>query len=74
MLPLLGMLEFQNLSLADAEAAGFHRLAEAARRCRRCTDATACVHWLKWRGGYGRAPECLNASYLELLKARARPR
>jgi hypothetical protein len=73
MVPLLRMLEFKNLSLSDAEARGFRSLAEAAKRCARCTDRTACIRWLKWRGRHGRAPECLNASYLEELKARARP-
>ena len=54
MLPLLRMLELMNLSLADAEAAGFNRLAEA-------------------RGRNGRAPQCLNASYLEEVRKRSRP-
>jgi hypothetical protein len=73
MVPLLGMLEFKNLSLSDAEAGGFHRLAEAAKRCLRCTERTACIRWLKWRGRYGPAPECLNALYIEELKESRRP-
>ena len=72
MLPLLRILELMNLSLADAEAAGFNRLAEASKRCRRCTDTTACIHWLKWSGRNGRAPECLNASYFEEVRKRSR--
>ena len=46
MVPLLRMLEFKNLSLSDAEARGFRTLAEAAKRCARCTDRTACIRWL----------------------------
>jgi len=72
MVPLLRMLEFKNLSLSDAEAAGFHELAGAAQRCLRCPDATACNRWLKWRGRYGSAPQCLNASYFDWLKERFR--
>jgi hypothetical protein len=36
MLPLLGMLDFNELSSSDAEAAGFRQLGEAAKRCVRC--------------------------------------
>ena len=73
MLPFLRMLEFRGLSLSDAESGGFHRLAEASRRCRHCADATACVRWLKWRGRYGEAPSCPNTLYFEELKERRRP-
>jgi hypothetical protein len=73
MVPLLRMLEFRGLSLTDAEAAGFHLLAAAAQRCRRCMDRDACVRWLKWQGRYGRAPLCPNAPYMEELKERRRP-
>ena len=73
MIPLLRMLEYKNLSLRDAEAAGFHELADAAKRCQRCPDTTACVRWLRWRGAYGRAPWCLNAGYFDWLKERSRP-
>jgi len=71
MLPLLGMLEFNELSLSEAEAAGFRQLGEAAKRCMRCMDRTACIRWLKCRGRYGPAPACPNAGYLEELKWRS---
>jgi Family of unknown function (DUF6455) len=73
MLPLLRMLDFRGLSLRDAEAAGFHRLAQAAQRCQACPDSTACIRWLKWRGKHGRAPLCPNAPYMEELKERRGP-
>ena len=73
MLPLLRMLEFKNLSLSDAEAAGFRQLGEAAKRCLRCMDRTTCIRWLKWRGRHGPAPACLNALYLEELAQRRMP-
>jgi hypothetical protein len=73
MVPLLRMLEYKNLSLRDAEAAGLHQLARAARRCLRCLDTDACVRWLKWHGTYGSAPACLNTDYFEWLKERSRP-
>jgi hypothetical protein len=74
MVPFLRMLETQGLSLGDAEAAGFRELGAAVRRCRRCTDTTACIRWLKWQGRAGhRTPLCLNADYLQQLKERRRP-
>lgn len=73
MLPLLRMLELKNLSMSDAEAGGFDKLAEAAKRCARCTDAMACIRWLKWHGRYGPAPLCVNVAYFDALRARARP-
>jgi uncharacterized protein DUF6455 len=73
MVLLLRMLEKQGLSLSDAEAAGFPELGQAARRCLRCTDTTACTRWLKWQGRYGRAPQCMNIGYFEKLKERFRP-
>ena len=73
MVPLLRMLELKNLSLSDAEAGGFHRLAEAAKRCLRCAERTACIRWLKWRGRYGHAPQCPNTLYMEELRQSRRP-
>ena len=70
MLPLLRMLELKNLSLSDAEAGGFRRLGEAARRCARCVDRTVCIRWLKWHGRYGPPPLCANEPYLEELRQR----
>jgi hypothetical protein len=72
MIPMLGMLEHRNLSLRDAEAAGFDELSQAAQRCRRCREATACIRWLEWRGAGG-APECLNAEYFDWLQRLSRP-
>ena len=71
MLPLLQMLEVNNLSLRDAEAAGFQPLARAAQRCLRCVDSDACIRWLK-RGADVRAPLCLNADYVDWLTQRRR--
>jgi hypothetical protein len=68
MLPLLRMLEIRGFSLADAHADGYLGLARAAERCRACTDSHACIRWLRWHGGYGRAPFCPNASYFDRLK------
>lgn len=73
MIPFLRMLDFRGLSLTDAEAGGFHRLSEAARRCQRCGDRTACIRWLKWHGRYGRAPLCPNTIYIEELRESRRP-
>jgi hypothetical protein len=74
MLPLLRMLEFNKLSLSDAEARGFRRLGEAAKRCGQCLERTACIRWLKWHGRYGPTPVCLNAAYLaELQQRQGRP-
>ena len=73
MLPLLRMLELKNLSLSDAEASGFRKLEQAAKRCARCTDAMACIRWLKWHGRCGPAPLCVNAAYFEELRAHTRP-
>lgn len=73
MVLLLRMLETQGLSLSDAESGGFQDLAEAARRCQRCLDTNACIRWLKWRGRYGRSPVCMNVSYFDRLKERAKP-
>ena len=70
MVPLLGMLESQGLSLRDAEAGGREELALAVRRCQRCVEKVACIQWLEWRGRDGRAPKCTNASYFAGLKAR----
>ena len=71
MIPLLRMLEFKNLSLGDAEAAGFEQLSGAAQRCLRCLDKSTCTRWLRWQGRYGRAPLCLNADYFDWLKRRS---
>ncbi|HSA89220.1 MAG TPA: DUF6455 family protein [Burkholderiales bacterium] len=73
MLPLLRMLEFRGLSLADAEAGGFQGLAAAARRCQRCDDTHVCVRWMKWHGRYGCRPCCPNSGYFEGLKERYAP-
>lgn len=73
MLPLFRMLEQHGLALRDAEAAGFGELGRAAQRCLRCLDTTACNRWLKRRGRHGSAPLCLNADYLDWLKARFKP-
>jgi hypothetical protein len=73
MLPLFRMLDFRGLSLADAEAAGFHDLAAAAQRCQRCADMSACTRWLKWYGRYGLRPSCPNSGYFERLKEGLRP-
>lgn len=73
MIPLLRMLELRGLSLSDAESGGFEQLAQAAQRCRRCSDTDACIRWLKWRGRHGRAPLCPNAAYIDELKERRRP-
>ncbi len=69
MVPLLAMLELRGLSLTDAEAGGYPDLARAAARCRACQDTDACIHWLKWRGRYGRPPACANARYMDELKS-----
>ena len=69
MMPLLRMLEAQGLSLHDAEAASRTDLANAVRRCQRCTDKDACAQWLRWQGKDGsRPPQCLNAGYWQQLR------
>jgi hypothetical protein len=73
MVPLLRMLESRGLSLSDAEAAGFHLLAQAAKRCLGCGERVACIRWLKWRGRCARTPLCPNGAYLEALRSRSQP-
>lgn len=65
-LPFFSVLQGRRISVKQAEeAAGFHELVAAVRRCAMCSEKVACSRSLSGRGTRTTAPGCPNAGFFE---------